>query len=76
MSQRYSSELKQKIINDKPIEFLCTEMKKIISTFHHSDESSLKLSTYMMSVLVKLCTYGSVLKSHNTLVEFILFLNR
>ncbi|VVC44804.1 Hypothetical protein CINCED_3A023342 [Cinara cedri] len=75
ISQKYSAELKENIINDEPIQFLCTELKKIVSSFNYSDEASLKLSTYMMSVLVKLCSHGHILKSHNILVEFILFLN-
>lgn len=74
--QKYSAELKENVINDEPINFLCTEVKKIISSFHYNDEVSLKLSTYLMSVLVKLCSYGRILKSHNVLIEFILFLNR
>lgn len=76
MSQKYCTELKKEIVNDEPINFLCAEITKNVSSFHHSDECSLKLSTYMMSVLVKLCSYGRVLKSHSTLVEFVLFLNR
>ncbi|XP_022169454.1 uncharacterized protein LOC111033157 [Myzus persicae] len=73
--KKYSTELKDYIINDEPIDFLCSEIKKTISSFHYNDEASLKLSTYMMSVLVKLCSYGRVSKSHNILLEFILFLN-
>lgn len=76
LSQKFSMQLKENIINDEPIEFLCTEIKKIVSSLNHNDEASLKLITYMMSVLVKLCSYGCVLKSHTLLVEFILFLNR
>lgn len=75
LSQKYSTQLKEKIINDEPIEFLCTEIKKIVSSLNHN-EASLKLVTYMMSVLVKLCSYGCVLKTHTVLVDFILFLNR
>lgn len=75
LSQKYSAQLKENIINDGPIEFLCTEIKKIVSSLNHNDESSLKLVTYMMSVLVKLCSYGCVLKSHIVLIELILFLN-
>jgi len=75
MLKKYATELKDYIINDEQIDFLCSEIKKIISSFHYNDEASLKLSTYMMSVLVKLCSYGRVSKSHNILLEFILFLN-
>ena len=75
MLKKYATELKYHIINDEPIKFLCSEIKKTISSFHYNDEASLKLSTYMMSVLVKLCSYGCVLKSNNIL-ELILFLNR
>lgn len=75
MSQKYSTELKTNIINDEPIDFLCAEIKKVILSSHGDDISWLKLCTYMMSVLVKLCSYGCIKKSHNTLVEFILFLN-
>lgn len=76
ISQKYSAKFKGNIINDEPIDFLCSEIKKIIFSLKDNDESSLKLSTYMMSVLVKLCSYGCVLKSHNILLEFLLFLNR
>lgn len=76
LSQKYSTELKENIINDEPINFLCAELKKNILSFHYNDEVSLKLSTYLMSVLVKLCSYGRVLKSHKVLIDFILFLNR
>lgn len=74
LSQKYSTQLKENIINDVPIEFLCSEIKKIVSSLNYN-EASLKLVTYMMSVLVKLCSYGCVLKSHSVLVDFILFLN-
>lgn len=76
ISQKYSAELKENIINDDPINFLCTEVKQIITSFNYNDEASLKLSSYMTSVLAKLCSHGCILKSHNILVEFILFLNR
>lgn len=76
LSQKYSTALKENIINDEPIDFLCSEIKKTVLSFHDDDESTLKLSAYMTSVLVKLCTYGCIIKSHNILVEFILFLNR
>lgn len=75
MSQKYSTELKGKIINDEPINFLCTKIKKNILSFLHNDEVTLKLLTYLMSILVKLCSYGHVLRSHKTLVDFVLFLN-
>lgn len=75
MSQKYSSESKENIINDEPIDFLCAQIKKTVLSFHYNDESSLKLSTYMMNVLVKLCSHGRMLESHNSLVELILFLN-
>ncbi|XP_025422446.1 uncharacterized protein LOC112692105 [Sipha flava] len=75
MSQKYSVELKKNIINDEPINFLCNEIKKKVLSFHHNDEVTLKLSTYLMSVLVKLCSSGCMLESHKMLVEFILFLN-
>lgn len=76
ISQNYAAELKKNIINDEPIDFLCTEIKKIVLTFQNNyEEASLKLCSYMMKVLVKLCSYGRMLQSHNTLVEFILFLN-
>lgn len=76
ISQKYSTEIKGNIINDEPIDFLCSEIKNIIVSLKDNDEPSLKLMTYMMSVLVKLCSYGCILKSHNILLEFILFLNR
>lgn len=76
ISQKYSTELKKNIINDDPIKFVCTELKTIITSFNNKDEAKLKLSTYMMNVLVKLCSHGHMVKSHNILVEFILFLNR
>lgn len=76
ISKKYAAELKDYIINDEPIDFLCSEIKKTILSFQFNDESSLKLSTYMMSVLVKLCSYGRISKSHNVVLEFILFLNR
>lgn len=76
MLKKYATELKEFIINDEPIDFLCSEIKKTISSYHYQDEASLKLSTYMMSVVVKLCSYGRLSKSHNMLIEFILFLNR
>jgi len=76
MLKKYAAELKDNIINDEQIDFICSEIKKTISSFHYNDEASLKLSMYMMSVLVKLCSYGCVSKSHNVLLEFILFLNR
>ncbi|XP_050062718.1 uncharacterized protein LOC114128039 [Aphis gossypii] len=75
ISKKYAAELKDYIINDEPIDFLCSEIKKTILSFQFNDESSLKLSTYMMSVLVKLCSYGRISKSHNVVLEFILFLN-
>ncbi|XP_060859164.1 uncharacterized protein LOC132936451 [Metopolophium dirhodum] len=75
MLKKYAAELKDNIINDEQINFICSEIKKTISSFHYNDEASLKLSMYMMSVLVKLCSYGCVSKSHNILLEFILFLN-
>lgn len=75
MLKKYTTELKDYIINDEQIDFLCSEIKKAISSVHYNDEASLKLSTYMMSVLVKICSYGRVSKSHNILLEFILFLN-
>ncbi|XP_025195637.1 uncharacterized protein LOC112594842 [Melanaphis sacchari] len=75
MLKKYAAELKDCIINDEPIDFLCSEIKKTILSHKFYDEASLKLLTYMMSVLVKLCSYGRVSKSHNILLEFILFLN-
>lgn len=76
VTQKYSAELKGNIINDEPIDFLCSEIKKTIFSLKDNNETSLKLITFMMSVLVKLCSYGCMLKSHNILLEFILFLNR
>ncbi|XP_060847782.1 uncharacterized protein LOC132927288 [Rhopalosiphum padi] len=70
---KYSAKLF--IIIDEPINFLCSEIKKTILSFQSNDEVSLKLSTYMMSVLVKLCSYGHLSKSHNILLKLILFLN-
>lgn len=75
LSQKYVTALKENIINDEPIEFLCAEIKQLVLAFQNNDEASLKLCSYMMNFLVKLCSYGRMLKSHNTLVEFILFLN-
>lgn len=76
VSQRYSSELKGTLDNDEPVEFLCAAVRKIVATLRPGDETSLKLSTYMTSVLPKLCRYGRVSKSYGTLAEFVLFLNR
>lgn len=76
LSQKFPSTLKKYIINDEPIHFLCTEMKQKISSLQYDDETTLKLITYMMSVLLKLCLCGHLIESHNTLVDFVLFLNR
>lgn len=74
--QKYSTELKKVVIIDEPIDFLCAEIKKKVLSLQYNDEPSLKLTTYMMSVLSKLYSYGCILESHNVFIEFILFLNR
>lgn len=75
MSQKYSEGLNGNITNDKPINFLCTEIQKKVLFYRHNDEVTLKLSTYLMSVLVKLCSFSYEFKSHKTLIDFIIFLN-
>lgn len=76
MSQTYSSEIKEYIINDEPINFLCAEIKQKILSLQHEDEITLKLISYMIRVLINLNSYGRMLKCHNTLIELLIFLNR
>ncbi|XP_050426035.1 uncharacterized protein LOC126836554 [Adelges cooleyi] len=73
--QKYSSQLKDYVNTDEPIEFLCTKIKCNVISFRCGDEMPLKLSTYMIRVLVKLCTHGRMLTSQNKLLELLLFLN-
>lgn len=76
MLQKYSTEVKKRVIIDEPIDFLCTEIKNKVVSIQCNDEPSLKLTTYMINILLKLYSYGCILVSNNVLVEFILFLNR
>ncbi|XP_050528805.1 uncharacterized protein LOC126898614 [Daktulosphaira vitifoliae] len=73
--QKFSPYLKKVINNDEPINFLCSKIKENVLSFQSEDEKPMKLSTYMISVLTKICSHGRLLKSYNNLLDILIFLN-
>lgn len=76
MLQKFSPDLKLVINNDEPVDFLCSKIKENVLSFQCGDEKPMKLSTYMISVLTKVCSHGRILKSYNNLLDLLVFLNR